>query len=109
VTDPPQGRDAAPPVAALAAQVVGLRRDTESLSTKIDSVTNAQEEHAATLDGIAELRRQVEQILALVEKGGEASPGGWFWLTMNDQEREGKLSELYDWVETVLRPSTPGT
>jgi hypothetical protein len=104
VTDPTQGRGAAPSIAALAVQVAGLRCDVESLTTKIDSVASAQEDHAATLDGIAGLRRQVEQILTLVEEDGEASPGGWFWLTMTNQEREDKFGELYDWVETVLRP-----
>jgi hypothetical protein len=78
-----------------------------TLTAKIDSVASAQEEHAATLDGVAELRRQVERILALVEDDGEGSPTGWFWLTMTDQEREEKLAELYDWVETVLRPQHP--
>ena len=51
-------------VAALAVQVAGLRRDVESLTAKIDSVAGVQEEHATGLDGLAELRRQVERILA---------------------------------------------
>jgi hypothetical protein len=108
VTDSSQGRDVVPSVAALAVQVAGLRRDVESLTAKLDSVTNAQKEHATALDGVAELRCQVERILTLVEEDGEASPGGWFWLTMTDQEREEKFGELYDWVETVLRPQYPG-
>jgi hypothetical protein len=108
VTDSPQGRDAPASIAVLAVQVAGLRRDVESLAVKVDSVSGAQQEHAATLDGVAELRRQVERILALVEGDEEATSGGWFWLTMTDQEREEKFSELFDWVETVLRPQYPG-
>jgi hypothetical protein len=108
VTDSPQGRDAPPSVAALAVQIAGLRRDVEALTAKIDSIGSVQQEHAATLDDVAGVRRQVEQILTLVSDDEESSPGGWFWLTMTDQESEERSGELFDWVETVLRPQYPG-
>ena len=107
VTDPPQGRDGSPSVAALAVHVNGLRRDLDSLTTQVDALTSTQQEHAAVLDGIAELRDQVEQILAILAEDDEASPADWFWLTMNDQARDEKFSELSDWVETVLRAQYP--
>ena len=59
------------------------------------------------LDGIAELRDRVEQILAILDKDDEPSPAEWFWLTMTDQKRDERLSELSDWVETVLRTQYP--
>ena len=65
MTDPPQGRDQSPAVAALAVRVDGLRRRIETLATSIDDLTSTQQEHATVLDGITELRRQVEQILAM--------------------------------------------
>jgi len=73
VTDSPPGRDGPPAVAALAVRVDGLRRRIESLATKTDALTSAQQEHAAALDGIAELRHQVEHILAILDNDDESS------------------------------------
>ena len=108
MTDPPQSRDQSPPVAALAVRVDGLRRRIETLATKVDDLTSTQQEHATVLDGIAELRHQVEQILAILDNDDEPAPEQWFWLTMTDQKRDERLSELSDWVETVLRAQYPG-
>jgi hypothetical protein len=107
VTNPPQGRDGPPSVAALAIHVNGLRRDLEALATKMDALTSTQQEHAAVLDGIAELRRQVEQILAVLTEEDDASPTTWFWLTMTEHEHDEQLAELSDWVDTVLRTQYP--
>ncbi len=38
MTDAPQGRDGSPSVAALAVQVNSLRRDVESLTTKLNTL-----------------------------------------------------------------------
>jgi hypothetical protein len=108
VTDPREGRDESPSVAALAVQVNGLRRNVEALAARVDMLTRTQEEHAVVLESITELRGQVEKILALLGDDAKASPSGWFWLTMDEQAREEKFSELFDWVETVLRPQYPG-
>jgi hypothetical protein len=108
MTDPPQGRDQSPAVAALAVRVDGLRRRIETLATKVDDLTSTQQEHATVLDGIAELRRQVEQILAILGNVDEPSPAEWFWLTMTSQQHDDRLAELTDWVETVLRTQYPG-
>jgi hypothetical protein len=108
MTSPPQERDGPAAVAALAVRVDGLRRRIETLATKVDVLTSTQQEHAAVLDGIAELRQQVEQILTILHDEDQASPTGWFWLTMTDQKRDERLSELADWVETVLRTQYPG-
>jgi hypothetical protein len=107
VTDPPRGRDGSPSVAALAVQVSGLRRDVEALTARVDVLTRTQEEHAVVLEGITELRGQVEKILALVSEDDQASSSGWFWLTMDEHAREEKFSELFDWVEAVLRAQYP--
>ena len=107
MTEPPLGREGSPSVAALAIHVNGLRRDIESLASKVEALTSTQREHAAALDDIAELRRQVEQILAILGEEDDASPAEWFWLRMSHQLREDKLSELLDWVETVLREQYP--
>jgi hypothetical protein len=107
VTDPPQGRDGSPSVAALAVHLNGLRRDVESLAAKIGTLASTQRKHATVLGDIAELRRQVEQILALLTEDEDASPAAWFWLTMNDEERTEKFAELLDWVESVLRVQYP--
>jgi len=107
MTDPPQGRDQSPAVAALAVRVDGLRRRVETLATKVDDLTSTQQQHATVLDGIDELRRQVEQILAILGNDDEPAPVEWFWLTMTDQQRTERLSELSDWVETVLRTQYP--
>lgn len=107
MTDSPRGRDGSPSVAALAVQVSGLRRDVEALAVRVDVLTRTQEEHAVVLEGFTELRGQVEQILALVSEDDNASPSGWFWLTMDELAREEKFGELFDWVETVLRTQYP--
>ena len=106
--EPPQERDQSPAVAALAVRVDGLRRRVETLATSIDDLTSTQQEHATVLDGIAELRRQVEQILTILGNDDEPLPGEWFWLTLTGQQRDERLSELSDWVETVLRTQYPG-
>jgi hypothetical protein len=85
-----------------------LRGQVESLAAKVDTLTSTQQEHAAALDDITELRHQVDKILAVLTDQDDASPAEWFWLTMSDQAREEKFSELYDWVETVYRTQYPG-
>ncbi len=107
MTEPRQGRDGSPSVAALAVHVNGLRREVESLAARVETLTSAQHDHAGALDDIAELRQQVEQILTMLTEEDDASPAEWFWLTMSDQVREEKLAELFDWVETVLRTQYP--
>jgi hypothetical protein len=107
VTSPPPGSGEPGPIAALAVRVDSLRRDVESLTTQLEAVRSTQKEHAAALGGIADLRRQVEQVLALLTDEDDGPPGQWFWLTMTEQQRAEKLGELSDWVETVLRAQYP--
>jgi hypothetical protein len=107
MTSPPEDRDGSAAVAALAVRVDGLRRRIETLATKVDVLASTQQEHAVVLDGIAELRQQVEQILSILNAEDEASPTDWLWLTMTDQKRDERFSELSDWVETVLRTQYP--
>ena len=73
MTDPPQGRDGSPSVAALAVRVDGIRRDVESLTAKVDVLTTTQQAHATVIDDVAQLRHQVEQILAVLT--AEEEPG----------------------------------
>jgi hypothetical protein len=87
--------------------VDGLRRHVETLATKIDTLTRTQQDHATALDGIAELSDRVEQILTILDDHEQSSPAEWFWLTMTDQKRRERLSELSDWVETALRTQYP--
>jgi hypothetical protein len=108
VTGSPQDRGGLRSLAALAIEVSALRHDVESLTTRADQITRTQQEHVAAFDGIPELRRQVERILTLLTDDDQASPAGWFWLTMDSQAREDKLGELSDWVEAVLRAHYPG-
>jgi hypothetical protein len=107
VTDTPQARDGSPSIAALAVQINSLRREVESLAAKLNGLATKQRDHAAALNDVTDLRRQIEQILALLTEQDHASPVTWFWLTMTDQECNEKFSELFDWVETVLRPQYP--
>ena len=107
MTDPPQGRDGSPSTAALAVRVDGLRRELESLATKVDVLTVAQQAHTTVLNDVAHLRSQVEQILVLLAEQDARSPAAWFWLTMTEQERIEKHGELLDWVESVLRRQYP--
>ena len=72
----------------------------------MNTLAAKQREHVAALDDITELE-QVEQILAIVTGEDGASPTTWFWLRMNEQERNEKFSELSDWAETVLRTLSP--
>jgi len=106
VTEPPHDHERSPSVAALAVQVYELRRDLKSLKAKLDAVVRTQHEQAAVPNDLAELRQQVEKILDLVTEDDESSHP-WFWLTMPEREREEKLRELTDWVETVLRVQYP--
>jgi hypothetical protein len=95
-----------PTVAAMAIQVSELRRGMEPLTKRVNELTRTQQEHAAVLEGIAELRDQVEKVLTILTEE-EDSTKPWFWLTMDDQAREYRYSELHDWVETVLRAQYP--
>ena len=85
----------------------GCAATSSRLTAKVDVLTRTQQDHAIVLDGIAELRRQVEQILAILADEDDDSPAAWFWLTMTNEERDEKFSELCDWVETVLRAQYP--
>jgi hypothetical protein len=107
VTEVTEGREESPSVAALAVHVNALRRNLEDLAAKIGAVVAKQREHTAVLHELTDLRQQVEQILVTLTEEDEDSPTTWFWLTMSDQERDEKFSELHDWVETVLRPQYP--
>ncbi len=108
MTDQPEGRAEPASVAALAIQVVQLRREIEELRHQLDDLTGTQRQHARTVADLGELRQQIRQILTILDTENEASPARWFWLTMSDEEREAKFAELYDWVETVLRQQYPG-
>ena len=107
MTEPPQNHDGPPTVAALAVRLDRIRRDVESLTAKVDALTTTQQAHAAVIDDVAQLRRQVHQILTVLTAEEERSPAAWFWLTMTDNERRDKHSELLDWVESVLRKQYP--
>ena len=107
MSDPSADRDGSPAVAALATHVTRLRQSLKSLATKVDALTNTQQEQAVVLNGISELRRQVEQIHAILAYEAEDSPAAWFWLVMSEQERGEKFAELSDWVETVFRAQYP--
>ena len=106
MTEPTEGRDGSPSVAALAVHVNSLRREIEDLATKVGGLVAKQREHTAVLHDLTDLRHQVEQILATLTEDDDA-PTTWFWLTMSDQERDEKFAELRDWVETVLRVQYP--
>ena len=107
MTSQPSGRTGPRSVAVLAIEVNGLRHEVASLVARADEIARTQHKHAAAVDGIPELRRQVERILALLADDGQAEPAGWFWLTLDDQAREDKLGELTDWVEAILRAQYP--
>jgi hypothetical protein len=107
VSDPSADRDGSPAVAALATHVNKLGHDLKSLAAKVDVLATTQQEHTVVLNGISELRRQVEQIHAILAEEDDDSPAVWFWLTMTEQERDEKFIELSDWVETVFRAQYP--
>ena len=88
-------------------QVSNLRRDLDELRTELGALATAQQEHTTALQETADLRDKLDQILAILDKDDEANPSEWFWLTMTDQQRDERLAELSDWVETVLRPQYP--
>lgn len=107
MTDDPHGRAEHPSVAALAIQVAQLRRELDTLTSKLDDLADAQREHKRAFSDVAKIRQQIHQILTILDTENDASPASWFWLTMTDEERETKFAELYDWVETVLRQQYP--
>lgn len=107
MTEQAEGRDDSPAVAALAIELSRARREIETLTSKLDRLTADQRRHSTVLSDLAKIRQQIQQILTLLNTENEASPARWFWLTMADEEREAKFSELYDWVETVLRQQYP--
>jgi hypothetical protein len=108
MTERDDAQGGSPALAALAIQVSKLHRGVDSLTKRADALTRTQQEHAVVLEGIAELRDQVEKVLTILGEDDEDSSEPWFWLTMDDQAREYRYSELYDWVETVLRVQYPG-
>ena len=105
MTTPP-GHDLS--LATLAVQVSNLRRDLDELATELGALATAQQEHTTAQQETADLRDKLDRILAFLDKDDEANPSEWFWLTMTDQQRNERLAELSDWVETVLRPQYPG-
>jgi len=107
MTSPPDGHDPVSPVAALAVQVDLLRRDMEALTSKTSELTSTQRQHTILLDGLAELRNQIDHILELVTGQDDNTPATWFWLTMPAQERDERLTELSDWIDTVLSIQYP--
>lgn len=108
MTGPSEGRDgASPSVAALAISVDQLGREAETLASKVNDLAGTQRQHAVLLQGLAELRQQIDQILAVLREQGHDAPATWFWLTMTKQEREAKFDELTDWVDTVFRVQYP--
>jgi len=107
VTNEIQGRDDTPAVAALAIQVARLRHDHEILARTLNDLTATQRRHTSQLAHVAEIRQQIQQILTILDTENDTSPARWFWLTMPDDEHAAKLSELTDWVETVLRTQYP--
>lgn len=102
MTSPPDSRDPAPSVAALAVQIHSLGRDVDSLTSTTSELASTQRQHTILLDGLAELRTQIDHILELVTSPDGDTPVTWFWLTMPGEERDEKLTELSDWVDTVL-------
>jgi hypothetical protein len=106
MTEPTEGRGESPSVAALAIHVNSLRREIDELATKVGALVAKQREHTAVLHDLTDLRQQVEQIVSTLTPN-EKGPTTWFWLTMSDQDRDEKLGELHDWVETVLRAQYP--
>ena len=109
MTSPPDDHDPVPATAALAVQVHGLRCDVEALTSKTDGLASTQRQHTILLNGLAELRNQIDHLLELVTSQDDDTPATWFWLTMPGQERGDKLAELTDWVDTVLCAITPTT
>ena len=107
MTDQTQGRDDSPAVAALAIELSKMRGELASLTGKVDRVTTTQRRHSNVLSDLASIRQQIEQILTILGIENDACLARWFWLTMTDEEREAKFSELYDWVETVFRQQYP--
>ena len=107
MTSQPPGPEATPAVAALAIQISRLRQDIDTITRKVSDLTTTQRGHAAKLSDLASIRKQIQQILTLLDTENDMSPARWFWLTMPDTERADKLSELTDWVETVLRVQYP--
>jgi hypothetical protein len=100
VTGEPHSGDEPPAVTALAIQVARLRQ-------QLDALAGTQQRHTAVLSNVSDIKQQIDGILAILDAERDTSPAVWFWLTMSDQEREEKFSELYDWVETVLRQQYP--
>jgi hypothetical protein len=109
VTSLPEDQHPAPAVAALAVQVHSLSRAFESLNSKVDGLGSTQRQHTILLEGVAELRNQIDHILALVTGQDDEAPATWFWLTMSDHERDEKLAELSDWTNRCSASSTPTT
>ncbi len=107
MTDEASGHDESPAVAALAIQLSRLRQQIDSLTAKLDGITGKQQRHDTLLADVSQLRKQIDTILDVLDTDKEASPATWFWLTMPEQERQAKLDELHDWVETVLRQHYP--
>lgn len=107
MTNQPEGRTEPASVAALAIQVVQLRRQIDELRHDLDDLAGTQRQHTRAIADLGELRQQIRQILTMLDTEIDASPAGWFWLAMTEEERETKFAELYDWVETVLRQQYP--
>jgi hypothetical protein len=92
---------------ALAVQISTLRREVTSLAASLSALTSTQHEHATAVADITELRSQLDHILAALTPDAQPLSPPWFWLTMTQQDRDEKDSELCDWVDTVLRTQYP--
>jgi hypothetical protein len=105
---PPDPGGTAPTVAALAVSLNRLRHDLDDLTAQVAAVTSTQRQHAILLGGLADLRQQASDILSLLTGENSDAPPPWFWLTMPDHDRDEKLTELTEWVNTILRVQYPG-
>jgi hypothetical protein len=107
MTSPHSGDSDPASLAVLATRLEAIRRETQALADRLDTLATSLYQHTAILDGLPELRDHIDQVLALLTSPGTTTQPSWFWLTMSDAERADKHAELADWVDTVLRTQYP--
>jgi len=90
-------------VAALAVQLAALRGEVRMLNRRLDQAgLKSDLDLAARFE---ELARTVADALDAASPRGPAAP---YWLNLDREAYAAKLTELKQWVDTVLRPSYGG-
>jgi hypothetical protein len=102
MTSPPEPTPAAPPAAALAAQLASLRGQVRAIFARLDR---------AGLTGDRNLAAELTGLAGIVSQAVDTRPNGAaapYWIGLSPDDRAARLAELRQWADTILRAEYGG-